>query len=507
MQRIIPLFIAALLSLSLAQADVWMPSIFSDHMVLQRDLENPLWGTAAPGATVTVAIAGQHHQTEADAEGRWRVHLDPLPAGGPHQLTVEAGDQRVFDDVLVGEVWFCSGQSNMAWSIARSNEASLEIVSANHPQIRFIKVPRKGTPEPQVDFEGQWAICSPDTVADFSAVGYLFGRRLHDTLGVPIGLVDISWGGSSAEAWVPREVLERYDHYRAYLAELDESLDGYTDAVHAENSAEWRTALAAWEAAGSEGRRPRYPRDPRYDNKRAGNIYNGIVHPVLGYGLRGNIWYQGESNTGRDPQTYGHLFPLVIETLRENWGQGDFPFYWVQLTSYRAQNPEPEDTDWARLREIQTMTLDVVPNGGQAVIIDAGEGRDIHPRDKHTVANRLARIALARDYGFDLPYKSPRYESMEVNDGRVLLNFKHADGRRFRAFGVNDPIGFALAGEDRVFKWAEAKIVGPDHNQVEVWSDEVPHPVAVRYGWANNPVFNLFDSEGLPITPFRTDDW
>lgn len=495
-----------LFSSLLVRAELWMPSIFSDHMVLQREQANPVWGAAKPGAKVAVSIADQHHEATACAEGNWRVHLNALPAGGPHQLRVSAGDAFIFEDVLIGEVWFCSGQSNMAWPVRHSNEAAIEILSANHPHIRLLKVPHVGTQEPQRDFEGAWMVCSPETVADFSAVGYLFGRRIHDALRVPVGIVDLSWGGSAAEAWVPREVLEQFDRYDGYLGVSDERVDGYTDEVHAARVADWQDAVAAWEASGRVEQRPSSPRDPRYDNRRPGNIFNGVVHPVLGYGLRGKIWYQGEANARRH-ENYGHLFPLVIETLRERWEQGVFPFYWVQLTSWRERNPEHEDTFWARLREQQTFTLDVVENGGQAVIIDVGEGRDIHPGDKHTVANRLARIALARDYGFDVPYQSPRYADMMIEDGRVTLTFNHMEERYFRPAEVRQPIGFALAGEDRVFHWADARVAGENDNQIEVWSDAVPNPVAVRYGWADNPLFNLFDNEGLPVTPFRTDDW
>jgi sialate O-acetylesterase len=507
MKKVYTVFLAALMSVSLVHAELWMPAIFSDHMVLQREQANPVWGTAEPGQTVTVSIAGQRHETRADSEGNWRVELAPLPAGGPHELSVEAADRRAFEDVLVGEVWFCSGQSNMQWSVERSNAAAIEIASANHPEIRLISVPRKGTQVPQRDFKGAWEVCSPETVREFSAVGYFFGRRLHNALGVPVGLVDLSWGGSAAEAWVPREALEADPRYAEYLAENDREVDGYTDAVHAEKTAAWEEAVAAWEAEGREGRRPRAPRDPRYSNKRPGNIFNGVVHPVIGYGLRGNIWYQGESNTGREPQTYGHLFPLVIDTLRAEWGQGEFPFYWVQLADYREESPVPQDEGWARLRELQTMTLDAVENGGQAVIIDVGEGRDIHPRDKHTVANRLVRIALARDYGFDIPYQSPRFASLEVEGDRATVRFDHVTEQGLYAFDTTTVQGFAVAGEDRVFHWAEARIAGPDQDKVEVWSEAVPNPVAVRYAWGQNPVSNLYDREGLPVTPFRTDDW
>lgn len=500
------LILAALSSFSFLHAELWMPSIFSDHMVLQRELANPVWGTADPGQTVTVSIAGQGHATQADDEGNWRVKLAPLPAGGPHKLSVEAGDSLTFADVLVGEVWFCSGQSNMRWSVRRSDEAALEIASANYPEMRILSVPNVGTQIPQDDIDAHWKRVTPKTIAEFSAVGYFFGRRLHNTLGVPVGLVDLSWGGSAAEAWVPREILEADPRYADYIAERDAQTEGYTDAVHAQKVAEWAAKRAAWEAGGREGRGPRAPRDPRYNNKRPGNIYNGVVHPVQGYGLRGNIWYQGESNAGR-ANDYRALFPLVIETMREKWGQGDFPFYWVQLADYREESAEPEDADWAYLREAQTMALDAVPNGGQAVIIDAGEGRDIHPRDKQTVANRLARIALARDYGYAIPYQSPRYASMQVDDERAIVRLENVSEQGLYAFDTRTIHGFSIAGEDRVFHWAEAKIVGPNKDQVEVWSDAVPNPVAVRYGWALNPIVNLYDREGLPVTPFRTDDW
>ncbi len=510
MKRLLsPLFLPIACSLLCAlgvRAELWMPSIFSDHMVLQRAQANPVWGAAEPGATVTVSIGNQHHEATACAEGNWRVHLEALPAGGPHQLRVSAGNELIFEDVLIGEVWFCTGQSNMAWPVRRANEAAIEIASANHPQMRLIKVPHVGTQTPQRDFEGAWMVCAPETVADFSAVGYLFGRRIHDALGVPVGMVDLSWGGSAAEAWVPRERLEPFEKYDSYLKRSDHRVEGYTDAFHATRVADWQAAVAAWEASGREGREPRYPRDPRYDNKRPGNIFNGVVHPVLGYGLRGMLWYQGEENASRN-QTYAHLSALVIENFRERWGQGTFPFYWVQLASFRARNPEPEDTRWARLREQQTATLDLVENGAQAVIIDAGEALDIHPGDKHTVANRLARIALARDYGFDVPYQSARYAAMTVADGRVTLTFEHMEARSFQTIDVPQPMGFALAGEDRVFHWAEARIVGENDDQIEVWSEAVADPVAVRFGWADNPAFNLFDNAGLPVTPFRTDDW
>lgn len=487
-----------------ATAAVSVPSLFTDHMVLQRDLENPVWGKADPGEKVTVEIAGQAHSATADANGEWTVTLAPLTAGGPHELVIRGENTLTLTDVLVGEVWFCSGQSNMQWPVSNSNHAELEIASANYPEIRLLTVPLKGRQEAQDDFDSRWRICSPETVPGFSAVGYFFGRRLHNTLGVPVGLIDNAWGGSSAEAWVPREVLEAFPRYEAYIASYDERCEGYTDEVHAQKVAEWKEAVAEWEKNGSRGGKPRAPGDPRYDQHRPGNIYNGMIHPTVGYGIRGFIWYQGEANAGR-AEDYAHLFPLMIRTLRDSWGQGDFPFYWVQLADYQSESPEPQDHAWAHLRESQTKTLDALPHTGQAVIIDAGEGRDIHPRDKQTVANRLARIALARDYGYDMSHQSPRFTEMTTEEGQVLLTLGPVSGGGLYAFDTPEVKGFAIAGEDRRFVWAEAEIVGKD--QVKVWSDAVPNPVAVRYAWGVNPVCNLYDRNGLPVTPFRTDEW
>jgi len=498
------LFITLIAAALPLQAEVSLPNIFGDHMVLQREIQNPVWGKAEPGEKVTVSIGGQQHETSADDKGRWRLKLDPLAAGGPYELTVQGENTLTFKDVLVGEVWFCSGQSNMQFRLVNSNDADVEIASANYPQIRLLRVPSVGRQEPQDNFKGEWEVCSPEAVKDFSSVGYFFGRRLHQTLGVPVGLVNNAWGGSSAEAWVPREVLEADSRYAAYIKDRDKKCEGYTDEVQAERVAEWKVQTAEWENNGKQGSKPSYPSDPRYDQHRPGNIYNGVLNPTIGYGLRGVIWYQGESNAGH-AKSYGHLFPLVIQTMRDAWGQGDFPFYWVQLADFTAESEQPQDHGWSHLREAQTMTMDVLPNTGEAVIIDLGEGRDIHPRKKQAVANRLVRWALAKDYGYDMACQSPRYSDMTIEGNTVTLTFDPVSSGGLYTFDVNEPLGFAIAGEDKQFVWAKAKLVG--QNQVQVWSDAVEQPVAVRYAWAANPVCNLYDRNGLPVTPFRTDEW
>ena len=481
------------------QADVSLPNIFGDHMVLQREQVNPIWGKADPGEAIAVSIDGQKHTTVAATDGKWRVHLDPLKVGGPYQLSIQGNNTVTFNDILAGEVWICSGQSNMQWSVQQSNNAEVEIASANYPEIRIISVPQVGKQVAQDNFKGQWEVCTPKTIANFSGVGYLFGQRLHSTLGVPIGLIDNAWGGSAAEAWVPRETLEADGKYAELLASWTSKVAAYTDEIHATKITEYK----AWIQAGKPQPNRRAPRDFRSGQNRPANIFNGVLNPTIGYGLRGVIWYQGESNAGRAYQ-YRDLFPLMISTWRELWDQGDFPFYWVQLADFSREIDTPQASNWAELREAQTMTLKL-PNTGQAVIIDAGEGRDIHPRNKQTVANRLARLELSNDYGYDMASESPRYASMATNGSVITLTFDHVSSGGLYAFDVKEPTGFAIAGADRAFVWADAKIIGK--NRVEVSTASVLNPEAVRYGWATNPVVNLQDRNGLPLTPFRTDDW
>jgi len=451
------------LTASVAQADVSLPNIFGSHMVLQRAQKNKVWGWADAGEKVTVSIDGQKHEATADDKGSWAVKLDAMKVGGPHKMTVSGKNDVAFDDILIGEVWICSGQSNMAWSVDRANDPDLEIMAAKFPNIRLVSVPQVGTQEPQKNFVGEWSRCSPETVGSFSAVGYFFGRQLHQTLDIPIGLIDNAWGGSAAEAWIPRNVLQADERYVDLLGKWKdlEANDNF-----AERLAKWKEAVKKAKAAGKQA--PRAPRNLLAGNHRPANIYNGVLKPTIGYGIRGAIWYQGESNSGRAHQ-YRHLFPLMISQWRKEWGQGDFPFYWVQLADFRAEVSEPQESTWAELREAQTMTQSL-PNSGQAVIIDIGEGRDIHPRNKQDVAKRLARIALAKDYGVKIDHRSPEYKSMAVKGNKVVLSFDHV-GPGLYAFDVREPIGFTIAGADKNFVNAKARLVGKD--KVEVWSDEV----------------------------------
>ena len=466
-----------------AEAEVRLPAVFSDHAVLQRDVKVPVWGFSDPGEEVAVVIAGQTHKATADGDGKWRVTLEPLSAGEqPLKLVVEGKDSRVErNDILVGEVWLCSGQSNMEWTVANSWNGDLDIAAASKPRIRLITVTGLGSQTPVEDFDGQWHVCSPESVRDFSAVGYYFGRELQEQLDVPIGLIDNAWGGSACDAWIRRDRLEGNSLYAAQLA--------HWDKLAAEFDAE-------------QAQRDGKP-NPLVGQHRPANLYHARLGPILGYALRGAVWYQGESNAGRAYQ-YREMFPLMIQSWREDWGQGEFPFYWVQLADFMAERPEPGDSAWAELREAQTMTQDRLPNTGQAVIIDIGDAADIHPRNKLEVAKRLARWALARDYGRDVVHQSPRYKSMETQGDTIVLTFKDVNGS-LQTLDGRDVEGFAIAGADRRWTWAEAKMVAPD--KVAVRSLSVPNPVAVRYAWADNPVCNLYNRVGLPVTPFRTDDW
>lgn len=486
------MMVSATLSQGLTFADVKLPNIFGDHMVLQRGQKNKVWGLADAGENITVSIGQQQQQVVAGADGQWQVMLEPLAVGGPLELSVKGKNEVKFFDVLVGEVWICSGQSNMQWSVNQSNDPDLEKLAAKHPNIRMINFPNVGTQQPVWTHDRKWMVCTPENVGGFSAVGYFFGRQLHDTLDVPIGLINNAWGGSACEAWVRRDLLAKDEKYKPML-------DGW--AAHEAQFA----ALSAKEKDLNDDEKKQLAmlKGRMGGNSRPGNIYNGVLKSHLGYGIKGAIWYQGESNASRAYQ-YRDLFPLMIQNWRDEWGQGDFPFYWVQLADFTAEVPQPGESDWAELREAQTMTMSRLPNTGEAVIIDIGEGKDIHPMNKLDVGRRLARWALAKDYGVKISYHSPQYKSMEVQKNKIVLTFDHVDGG-WRPFDVPTPRGFAIAGEDKKFVWADATIL-PD-GRIEVYSKDVEAPLSVRYGWANNPVVNMYSKAGLPLTPFRTDDW
>ena len=479
-----------------------MPTIFGDSMVLQRGQPIHVWGWATPSTPVTVRIGDASVGGAAGDDGRFDVKLPAMRSGaGPLTGSVTAGEETIaWNDILIGEVWVCSGQSNMKWMVSNSNDADLELLSAENDQLRLITVPNRASRELERNFEGRWESASADTVAEFSAVGYFFGRRLQEVLDVPVGLINNAWGGSAAEAWIDQPTLAADPRFTPLVDQWEGRMENYDyDAV----LADWEKRDQAWRERGDEGGRPRRPNNEADGNHRPGNLYNGVLSPVIGYTISGVIWYQGESNSGRAYE-YRDLFPKMITTWRQRWGQDEFPFYYVQLADYLAEATGPEESSWAELREAQTMTMDKLDNVGEAVILNLGEATDIHPRNKLEVANRLVRWALANQYDHDIAHKSPRYQSMATRDGKAVLKFKDVGGG-LDTFDVTDPLGFVIAGEDRQFVPATAEITGED--TIVVSAESVTDPVAVRYGWANNPVVNVQSREGLSLTPFRTDDW
>jgi sialate O-acetylesterase len=629
-----------------------LASIFGDNMVLQREKPLPVWGWATPGATVTVTLDAQKATTVAGTDGAWKVVLKAGKAGGPYSLTVSDGAATLTrKNVMLGEVWLCSGQSNMEMGVNGVLHGSDEVANADHPNIRLFTVAKRIAGSPQQDAGGKWVECSPKTVGGFSAVGYFFGRELQETVHVPIGLINASWGGTTAEAWSPRAALEANpllkpilgrlidspEFYKVAQADYTEKLarywddnrphdtglpadlnpwlagDGYlgsmtlpTAVMHSDPSLYMLGAFwfrreveipAAWEghpltlnlgpitdfdttffngvqvgatntfaeetakvvrsypvpaalvkagkaviavrvfAAFGEGgftakpeqftltcdmpgAKPlplagpwRYglersfqwkspPRGPEAPDSPNGptRLWNGMIAPLVPYALRGVIWYQGEAN-GEYGDLYRTLFPAMITGWRQAWGDGDFPFLYVQLANWLRRQEVPSDCTWAELREAQARTLSL-PHTGMAVAIDVGEALDIHPKNKQAVGHRLALIARANVYRQRrLEYSGPVYHSMRIEGHAIRLHFDHAKGLVARDGALT---GFAIAGADRRFVWADARIV---RNTVVVSSPQVPAPVAVRYAWHYNPACNLYNKAGLPAVPFRTDDW
>ncbi|MDX6765237.1 MAG: sialate O-acetylesterase [Candidatus Methylacidiphilales bacterium] len=486
-------------------AAVRLSALFTDHMVLQQGTTVPVWGTADPGENVKVSFAGQEKSATADASGRWRVELGSLTTSEePRELAVSSDKSPAplkVADVLVGEVWICSGQSNMERQLGpRSGQQPLvnweqEAASAQYPGIRHFTVDRKPSDTPLPDTAGKWEVCSPQTVPQFTAVGYYFGRDLHKQLKRPIGLIHTSWGGTPAESWTRNEALA--EKMPDVIEAQKKAVAGYAPAL-AQYQAdeprlleEWKAAVEKAKAAGQpEPRKPAPPRDPLTTQNRPSCLYNGMIHPLIPFAIRGVIWYQGESNAGR-AKAYQTLFPLMISDWRKQWGLGDFPFLFVQIAPFKNQNPE--------IREAQLLTWKKTPATAMVVTTDVGDANDIHPTRKEPVGARLALAARALVYGEKLEYSGPVFESARFENGQAVVTFSHAGGLA----SSDGPLrGFILAGADRRFFPASAEIKG---SEVRVSSPDVPQPNAVRYGWANVPDVNLVNAAGLPASPFRSD--
>ncbi|MDP4209258.1 MAG: sialate O-acetylesterase [Bacteroidota bacterium] len=618
-------------------AQVHLPLIFNDNMILQRDKPVNVWGWASKGEKITVSFNGQELSTRADAQGNWRVVLKPMTFGGPFEMSVRGKlGSKVFKNVLIGDVWVCSGQSNMefpvnGWTHVLNHEK--EIASANYPNIRLFSVEKNTSHQAQKDFKGgNWQVCSPATISPFSAVGYFFGRKLNIDLKIPIGLINTTWGGTNIETWTSWESISKREEYKnmnpaeflAKEATWAKNKEKFQEALKHDpgidekwfapetNAASWSNVELphnfehcvvgdldgiVWfrkdiELTGNQAEKAillslgaiddydetyvngvlvgktddwalqrKYALTPgllksgkntivvkvldraggggfsssaadmflslgatqislagewkfkpavtsiQYDFKDAGpnvfpsQLYNAMVAPMIQFPIKGVIWYQGEQNAG-EPKSYYTLFPEMIQNWRNKWGY-EFPFLWVQLANFMAPSEQPVESSWAELREAQHQTLKV-PKTGEAVIIDLGEAYDIHPKNKQDVGYRLALSALKNAYEKDVVYSGPVFRSMEIKDGKAVLEFDNpGNGLIAKGDKYGYLKGFAISGKDKHFVWAKAYI---DGDKVVVYSDDVKEPTAVRYAWGDNPDdANLFNSSGLPASPFRTD--
>ena len=538
-----------------ANANVTLPGIFSDHAVLQKSAKVPVWGQADANEAVTVTLDKAASTITAGADGRWKVELNLRDEGqGPYELVVEGHNKLTVKDILVGDVWLCSGQSNMSFSTGHAGNAAEALPKANHPEIRFYDVANNAALfTPATDCKGTWQVCTPGTAVKFSAVGYFFAEQIAAIRKTPVGLIGSYVPGSTAPAWLSVEALQadpvlerKYAQGYHRLSENYDALKAAHDQWQKEFGDEYKRALRLYWPVRDKARQagqpdppppappaqaePYFPRPPSY-------FFNGMIAPLIPYAIKGVLWYQGESNAG--DELYSRLFSALIRDWRSRWGEGDFPFLFVQLPNFRPRTNEPcqkeggRDSGWVVVREAQLTTLKTVPNTGMAVTIDVGDGENLHPPDKIDIANRLVLAARHIAYGEDLTFSGPIYDSFTVAGGKVQIKFRSAGtGLKIGApppatkmsaaaatRGVSSPAtqsalatpmppatelkGFAIAGADKKFVWAKAAIVSAD--TITVWSDDVPQPVVVRYGWAENPEVNLYNSADLPASPFRTD--
>jgi sialate O-acetylesterase len=490
----------------ISQAEVRLPDILGSSMVLQQNQKVPVWGTADAGETVIVSFQKQKLTIVADAKGSWRVDLKPLKADlTPQTLTIEGKNKIELKDILVGEVWLVAGQSNMQRLLRETANGEEVQKQANHPNIRLFNASREVAFKKKPGKLGEWSACTPESVAEFSAAGYYFGVELERELKVPIGLINSSYGGSQAEAWTPVEYLNANPELKATV-ERTKIWDEERPRVkveYAEAIKKWRETSEKQKAAGVRpSPSPGVP-DALRDYRVASSIYDGMIQPLMPFAIRGAAWYQGESNEARAEQ-YNILLPTMIRAWRERWGQGAFPFGIIQLPNYRAVKPEPEEAAWSFIREAQRKTALNTPNTSLIVTIDIGETNDIHPKNKLEVGKRMALWALKDVYGRRLT-GAPKFKKAEVKGSKIILTFDEVgSGLKIKDGEKLDE--FAIAGADKKFVWAAAKIVGK--NKIEVASPEVASPLAVRYAFNSNPRHpNLTNDSGLPASPFRTDDW
>lgn len=458
-----------------ANADVTLPAIISDNMVLQQKIDANLWGWAKPEEQIEITPSWSNLtiRVKANKEGKWLAKVKTDKAGGPYIITFKAKNTIILKEVYLGEVWFCSGQSNMEMKVSSAKDVDSISRAATNPLIRMFTVKRATSLTPQEDVTGSWIVNSPSSVGNFSAIAYHFGNELATRLNVPVGLIHSSWGGTPAESWLSREVLESDESFKPILNRYEQQVKKYETGEL--NEAEKKIG------------------DPRKYYKSPFLLYNAMLNPILNYRIKGIIWYQGEANASRAYQ-YRKLFPALIRSWRDEFKIGALPFYYVQIAPFRGLNPE--------IREAQLITLQTLDFVGMAVTTDIGECEDIHPKNKEEVGKRLSHIAMNKNYGFkNIEYLSPMYSRYEVDDDKIRIFFDTESKLLSRG---NDLREFVIAGEDKVFHPAVARIEG---KTILVYSENVKKPVAVRFGWRNCPDMNLFNEASLPASPFRTDNW
>ncbi len=502
-----------LLALSLmiqgASADVRLPSIMNNNMVLQHGIQAPIWGWADPGEAISVKCDGAEVKVVAAEDGSWRVRLPIHPPGDkPFELVVSGKNTLTLTNIVFGDVWVCSGQSNMGWGVGGSATPE-QLEKMDYPGIRqfAMQIRPRETPGKECPI-GSWKTATPKTAKEFCAVGYWFAETVQPELKIPIGLLWMAYGSSSGETWIPREALLDDPDFAPMFERAKE-------ADKAKLEAKYKVAMAEWEVKAKEAKEnnrpaPGKPTDPKetfaYIMRHApGNCFNGSISTIIPYGIRGVIWYQGEHNAARAYQ-YRKVLPLLVKTWRGLWKQGDFPFLIVQLPNYLGTGALPRESDWAELREAQALTAKTVTNCHIAVTIDVGDPKDIHPKNKWDVGKRVGLLALGTVYGKNIVYTGPVFESLSFEDGKTVLKFKHVGGGLMMGRKGDETTlrGFAVAGEDHKFVWAEARIEG---ETVVLSSPVVSKPVAVRYAWDYTPACNLYNREGFPAAPFRTDEW
>lgn len=514
--NILCLIVIMLLTAS-AYADVSLPAAFSDHMVLQHNTAVPVWGTGDAGEKVIVEIGKQKRTTITAADGRWMVKLDKITAGGPYTLTVSGKNKIVINDIYAGEVWICSGQSNMDMTVAKEdrywcgviNETE-EVAAADYPLIRVFDIDFTPSASPQNDVIGKWEIVSPKTVGHLSAVAYFFAREIQKNIKMPIGLITTAYGASTAEAWIREEALLNEPVCKPLVDSFKNKLARYLTDTAAQSK--YKIAQEKWKKDTSlakvEGKNiPRAPRspDPVRDQHNASVLWNGMVKPIVPYAMRGALWYQGESNSP-SAKIYQQIMETLIADWRKQWGQGNFPFLYVQLANIgKTYDSLPAKGGAEAIkREAQLRNLSI-PQTAMAVAIDnadPGDMNNVHPKNKQVIGKRLALAALATVYGERIAYSGPIYEKMKVEGNRIRIYFTHTGSGLIAKDG--ELKGFAIAGEDKKFTWASAKIEG---NTVVVFAEGIANPVAVRYAWGNNPQTGLYNKEDIPASPFRTDNF